>query len=121
MTDCEIVVAGFLDDLQSKDVLFETLILQLTKTQRYEAQFVARTTIHPNLSGVCMLLKEAKVVSVKEKYSTAPFIKDVTIKVLIEKTKFTYSIRLVKESDVRKPSEDGVWGINITSFKSLKK
>ncbi|PKP11937.1 MAG: hypothetical protein CVU09_00115 [Bacteroidetes bacterium HGW-Bacteroidetes-4] len=36
---------------------------------------------------------------------------------LVTEKKGEFTIRLIKESGIRKPDENGTWGVNVTSFK----
>lgn len=75
--------------------------------------------------GIYSLLKIATKVDVKPILNSSKVVKDFVIHLENKQDgrkwgKTKVQCRLVKEIDIRKTGNDGVWGVNASSFKHLK-
>ena len=107
----------FFKKLKQKDIKYSDVIPLLTKTQQSQSEYVGMAAIHGNLSGIKSIVDVCSKVIVKEKPGNNNMVQDFSI---VFHAKVKYTCRLVKEIDARKPSEDGEWGVNVSSFKLLK-
>ena len=113
----------FLKAFSGKDVKFEDLKKLLTVTQQNECLYVDRVSVEGGLMGIDQLLKMADSYHIKSIPSSNKVMKDFIIHLFkqdgkdLKKTKL--QCRLVKEVDIRKTGEDGVWGVNSSSFKHI--
>lgn len=104
--------------LQKKDVKYTDVYLFLTKTHQNELQYIGRIAMEGHISGIHSIVKECSKIGVREK-KISKTCADMVV-TFHGKTKVKFSCRLIKEIGVGKPSEEGVWGINVNSFKLLK-
>lgn len=95
----------------------------VTKTQQYESQFIGKPSVEPHLNNFFYFVKGLKSYTLREKYTTTPCLKTIIIKYEFECEGSLYnkeaSITVIKEIATRKPSINGIWGININSFKTI--
>ena len=115
----------FIEAFTVPDQTFENLKKFLTLTQQQECLYVGRISVEGQLMGIYSLLKISTSINIKAIASSNKTSKDFVLHLKnkqegkkVEKTKI--QCRLVKEIEVRKTSEDGVWGVNASSFKHLK-
>jgi hypothetical protein len=109
----------FFQELQKKDCKYATIKKLLTITQQEESKFVGRKNVEGHINGVHSLLNACEKVEFKEKYSTNKLLK--TFKcTFFGKKKVRMECTVLKEIGVRKPHNDGIWGVNIESFKLIK-
>lgn len=114
-------VENFIEALLKKDALMEDVKKYLTKTQQHTCKFVGNPSVEGAINGLHSILKQSSKITVKEKYSTNLITKDCLITMKFPNNKpAKIQCRLVKEIDVRKTGEDGIWGVNASSFKYIK-
>ena len=125
MTQTEQLVTNFLTLLQQEKPLLDDAINMLTATQQHEHKYVGGVDVKPCIDSIYILMAHAESFTVSEIESDHECVKDVNIELFLKpesenfagcKTK-KLTCRCVKESGVRQPRVDGVWGINVGSFK----
>jgi len=116
-------VEKFLTFLQGENLKQEDAKKFLTLTQCEESKLVGKPPVEGGINGLYFVLKKAKSFKVDVKTSSNKVMKDVIVTLDLidglEEDNFKFQLRCVKESDIRKTSEDGRWGININSFKQI--
>jgi len=112
---------NFIDAFKG-DAKFEDLKKFLTVTQQNECLYVNRVSVEGQLMGINQLLKVSTNIKLKAITGSNKVMKDFVI--IFEnkdkKTKTKLQCRLIKQSGIRQAREDGVWGVNSTSFRHLK-
>lgn len=116
----EIAVATFLNYLADKNATFENAKIHLTKTNQEECRYVHKLSVEGAISGIANIVKQVDKIKISQKISTSPLLKTCEIKFSNVKKYSELTCVVVKEKDVRKPSEDGEWGVNIQSFRIIK-
>lgn len=111
---------AFFEALKVPACKYEDVKKYITKTQQEESQYVGRTNVEVHLNGLHSLVTNCKTIEFTEKVNTNKLVADfkVTFK---SSQKAVMTCRLIKESGLRKPHEDGVWGVNVSSFKLVDK
>ena len=125
MTHTEELVTNFLTLLKTERPLLDDALKMLTVTQQHEYKYVGGVDVKATINGLYGLVRQSESFEVFEKPSSNKMVKDVKIvlRMTYEAEKISgfksrkLTCRCVKESDVRKPNIDGVWGINVSSFK----
>ena len=117
-------VENFLTFLQGENLKQEDAKKFLTVTQCEESKLVGKPPVEGGINGLYFVLKKAKSFKLDVKTSSNKVTKDVIVTLdliegWVEETEIKFQLRCVKESDIRKTSEDGRWGININSFKQI--
>lgn len=122
MTTIELFVSDFLSVVSDADTPMKKAKEFMTKTLQIECERVGGLPVDANIIGLHQLLKRCTVAHIKELPVKKPLVKDCEIKFTNKDTgdSIRYVCRLTKEIDLRKPSEDGTWGINVNSFKPIK-
>ena len=110
----------FLNALLVKDAKMADIKKFLTKTQQETSPLVKTYPVEPALHGLYSLLAQAVDLKIKTKLSTNPTVKDCIIKITGVDSVLKLQVRLVKEIECRKPSKNGEWGVNASSFKYLE-
>lgn len=116
---------NFLQAFYVKDQKFEELKKFLTLTQQNECLYVDRVSVEGSLMGINQLLKMADRYEIKAIPNSNKVMKDFVIHLFKQDTKelkkTKLQCRLVKEIEVRKTGESGVWGwgVNSSSFKHV--
>ncbi len=109
----------FIKALLKENALYSDVKKLLTKTQQESCKFIKLYTVESSLSGLYSILKRCDKITIKEKFSTVPFIKDCIITGTSKIGKVKIQCKLIKEITVRKPDKNGVWGVNASSFTYL--
>ena len=115
----------FIEALTIDDALFSDIKKYLTLTQQNDCRYVNKISVEANLMGILGLFKRYGKVEVKEKIGTNKLMRDFIITLSngrhssIPKTT-KLQCRLIKEDKIRETSIDGIWGVNISSFKHVK-
>jgi hypothetical protein len=125
MKDTEKLVKEFFELLEDPKTLIEKAKEFMTITQQEECKTVGGLPVDGSIMGIHQTLVRYKVTSIKEKKSNNKLIKDCIVKMEHRgegqgEQRRKYLIRLVKEVAPRKAREEGVWGINVNSFRPFK-
>jgi len=109
----------FFKELRKKDCKYTTIKKLLTKTQQMKSKFVGRGNVVAHIDGIWQLVNACTHEKIKEKFSTNEVMKTFKI-VFFGENKVRFECTCLKEKAKRKPSIDGIWGVNIESFKLIK-
>lgn len=122
MTEVEKLVTDFFAYIANEESTIEKAKTFMTITQQETCKVVSGNPVDGNIMGMHQLIKRCEILSIKEKVSTNKVMKDCTIKLKSKENEkvIKYSCRCVKETELRKTSEEGTWGINVNSFRYLK-
>lgn len=125
MTQTEQLVTNFLTLLQQEKPLLDDAIKMLTATQQYGHKYIGGVDVKTAINSLWSLMLGVESFTVSEIGNVNDVVQDVKIELTLKyedskladcKTK-TLTCRCIKESGVRQPRVDGVWGINVGSFK----
>lgn len=127
MTHTEQLVTDFLTLLKQDRPLLEVALKMLTLTQQYEYKYIGGIDVKATINGIYSLVHQSVSFKVTEKVSSNEVMKDVKIVLHLndDAQKATgyksreLQCRCIKESGVRKTDIEGVWGINVSSFKFI--
>lgn len=89
-------------------------------TQSREAEFIGKNNVHAHINGIYSLVNGVSEIKIKEKFTTNKIKRDFIV-TFIGQNKVKMSCRLIKESGIAKTDKKGTWGVNINSFKVIKK
>lgn len=109
---------SFFTKLKEKDVKYQEVKHLLTKTQQVDSLYIGRISVESHLNVLHSLVNSVKKITIKEKKVTDT-VADM-VATFYGKNKVKMQCRLVKETESRKPSSEGEWGINLNSFKLIK-
>ena len=125
MTQPEQLVTNFLTLLQQEKPLLSDALPMLTATQQYEHKYIGGVDVKTAINSLWAVMLNAESFTVSEIESDHECVKDVKIVLhlkyeaekLADCNVKTLTCRCVKEAGVRQPRVDGIWGINVGSFK----
>ena len=110
---------NFFAELKKKDCKYVDVKKYITKTQQIESEFVGKKNVESHLNGIYNVVQYCSDVKIKEKISTNNVMKTFIL-TFIGQSKVKMECTCVKEIDKRKPDKNGVWGVNVESFKLIK-
>ena len=125
MTQTEELVTNFISLLQHEKPLLDDAIKMITITQQHEHKYIGGVDVKPCIDSIYTLMTHVESFTVSDIESDNECVKDVKIVLHLKyedskladcKTK-KLTCRCVKEAGVRQPRVDGIWGINVGSFK----
>lgn len=125
MTQTKQLVTNLLTLLQQEKPLLDDALPMLTLTQQHEHKYIGGVDVKTAINAIWAVMIRAESFTVSDIESDHEMIKDVKIVLHLKyeaekladcKVK-TLICRCVKEAGVRQPRVDGIWGINVGSFK----
>lgn len=109
---------------QTLELFIKSVIKGKGKAKKYVqvTQVYTSELVNSNIARIKTDLKESGNIHLSEieseEQSQIPVKCVSDFKILTEK-KGCFKIRLIKEAGIRKPDENGTWGVNVNSFKHI--
>jgi hypothetical protein len=119
MTQTEELVSNFLRLLQNERPELSDALPMLTLTQQHEHKYIGGVDVKTAINSLYAVMLRVKSFTVSDIGNVNDVVQDVKIELhgIPELGMKTMTCRCVKEAGVRMPRVDGVWGINVGSFK----
>lgn len=110
---------AFFEVLRAKDCKYIDIKKLITKTQQIESEFIGREMTEAHINGLWELVNCSTEIKIKTKLSTNKILKTFKL-TIVSTTEIKMECTIVKENDLGKPDINGVWGVNVESFKLVK-
>jgi GTP-sensing pleiotropic transcriptional regulator CodY len=109
----------FINELRKKDCLYKDVKKYITQSQQIDSQFVGKKMTEDYINGLWELVNCTTEIKIKSKLSTNKLIKTFKLS-LMSTTVIKMYCTVVKENNLGKPDINGIWGVNVETFKLVK-
>ena len=109
----------FLDEMRKKDCKHVDIKKHITQRQQIQSQFVGKKMTEAHINGLWELVNCSTEIKIKTKLSTNKLLKTFKL-TIVSTTVVKMECTIVKENDLGKPDINGIWGVNVESFKLVK-